>query len=372
MRKVNFLVYVYSFVLFLISPPYFLWGTQIPVLLVIFLFLFSIPQFGIRKNKNAYISLSLLFIFYLYTIIISARLSIIVCLLHLIVYSIFLLSGDFLSRAFRCYSLLFSISLIPSLLVYFCVVWGDVYMDYSIISPLNTIKSYEYIQYPFLVVSQVSDFVYFRFCAYYDEPGVVGSIASLLLIGNRFNLRLWENWPILIAGLFSFSLFFYVILFGYIFLYMNIRSKIYALLCILILLIILKNNEVVDQLVFGRLKWTDDGLSGDNRTSAFFDQWFQKYISTPTSIVGLGGGESLKINYGGASYKDLIVDYGFVGITLFFTGMFLFYLKLRLYKDYMLVVLLLLCTIYQRPFVFDYLYMFLLIAIISLVSTKKS
>lgn len=81
-------------------------------------------------------------------------------------------------------------------------------MDYSIISPLNTIKSYEYIQYPFLVVSQVSDFVYFRFCAYYDEPGVVGSIASLLLIGNRFNLRLWENWPILIAGLFSFSLFF--------------------------------------------------------------------------------------------------------------------------------------------------------------------
>jgi len=116
--------------------------------------------------------------------------------------------------------------------------------------------------------------------------------------------------------------------------------------------------------VFGRLKWTDDGLSGDNRTSAFFDQWFQKYISTPTSIVGLGGGESLKINYGGASYKDLIVDYGFVGITLFFTGMFLFYLKLRLYKDYMLVVLLLLCTIYQRPFVFDYLYMFLLIAII--------
>lgn len=38
MRKVNFLVYVYSFVLFLISPPYFLWGTQIPVLLVIFYF----------------------------------------------------------------------------------------------------------------------------------------------------------------------------------------------------------------------------------------------------------------------------------------------------------------------------------------------
>ena len=74
----------------------------------------------------------------------------------------------------------------------------------------------------------------------------------------------------------------------------------------------------------GGLKWTDDGLSGDNRTSAFFDQWFQKYISTPTSIVGLGGGESLKINYGGASYKDLIVDYGFVGITLFLRECFCF------------------------------------------------
>lgn len=75
-------------------------------------------------------------------------------------------------------------------------------------------------------------------------------------------------------SIFFFSVF-YVILFGYIFLYMNIRSKIYALLCILILLIILKNNEVVDQLVFGRLKWTDDGLSGDNRTSAFLINGFK-------------------------------------------------------------------------------------------------
>lgn len=46
----------------------------------------------------------------------------------------------------------------------------------------------------------------------YDEPGVVGTIAGAILMTRQFNFKKWINIPIFIAGILSFSLFFYVIL----------------------------------------------------------------------------------------------------------------------------------------------------------------
>ena len=84
----------------------------------------------------------------------------------------------------------------------------------KIIAPLNAVKTYNYIAYPFLVIPNYLGAgldVYFqslRFCGPFDEPGVVGTIAGLMLYIDNFNLKdkrnIFNFWTSFIVSIFLY------------------------------------------------------------------------------------------------------------------------------------------------------------------------
>lgn len=349
--------------LFLTASPYFLWNSLIPQFIVLLCGVISFLHIRTKHSASNYIIILSVTFFYIYCLYRVPTLSFIGKLYRLMPVFLFWASPLFLRNTFRKFSILFSILLIPSLFTYFLVIIVQCDLNYSIISPLNSIKEYDYLQYSFLVVSRVSDFVYYRFCGYFDEPGVIGTFTAILLIVNKFNMKDWNNWPLFLAGIFSFSLFFYLICLTYALFLFKLKALLIFGLIVTVVFFVFANNEVVQMLVLSRFEISDGHFRGDNRTIASFDVWFADFSSSSSVFWGKGGGTAATINSGGASYKDLIVDYGIIMFVFYLISITTFlYYHLCNKKEFFILASLFLMLIYQRPFVFDYIYVYIYIA----------
>jgi len=274
---------------------------------------------------------------------------------------VFILDKRTLDSSFKKYKSIFSLTIVPSLLVFVLIVCGCDFPFHSI-SPLNPLKQGSYRVYPFLVMYEgIEGFLMPRFNGYYDEPGLLGTISAILLITDKFNLRKLENWPILISGILSLSLFFFVMSGIYFLLF---AGKKYLLLVVLILFVavpIAANIPYIKVAFLTRFEFENGKLAGDNRSQGDYDVWFKQYAMSSESLIGKGGDAAMEHNKGGASYKDLIVVYGW----LFFIGYCIFFM-LYCYKvssgfvNFCICSVVYLCLIYQRPSLSDYFYVFLL------------
>lgn len=274
-------------------------------------------------------------------------------LLGTIISSVFLLKGSFLSHVFNIYIWIFAITIIPSIMLHIIVNIMDISLPFTLIKPGNVDKIYNYRQYYLLVAPNLDYFNRIRFCGYYDEPGVVGTTAAIILFCKNYNLKSKINITILIAGILSFSLFFYLASILYFIFFFKIKYRIYALFGIMGLYFVFSNNPVLSPLVFERAKVENGTLAGDNRTSATFDYWYKnEFKNSSAYYFGLGNGANLKYNYGGASYKNLIVNYGLIPIIIYISLFtFLARNRLGLNKYFFSYSFLLIITIYQRPFI---------------------
>lgn len=276
---------------------------------------------------------------------------------------LFLIEKKYIHSVCEKYCIFFAISIIPSLLVYFLVVWGDCSLPYEIIEPLNELKNNSYFRYPFCIIPDTT--FRMRFCGYYDEPGVVGTIAGILLIINEWNLKKIRNIPLVIAGIFSFSLFFYILsILYFLFLSSSKKGKLFFLITIIIASFLLYDNREINQLIFSRMEVTDNGLSGDNRTTDSFDYWYKGYfVHSDYFLLGFGKGKSVLLDPEGCSYKHLIVDYGIVFTILFYILVILFYYYYcGISRRLLICIYIFVSVMFQRPTITNVLYLFLLIA----------
>lgn len=356
---------------FLLSYPYFIWHTKIPslVLPVVFLLLLSHR----KKRYSDIITLVVFIILYFYASIrgpFTIWGSITVSLLWII----FIADKFFLYSSFRIYKTFFAATLIPALLCFIIVVICGVGLPYHDIASFNAIKDGTYRAYPFFVMyEETIGFPMLRFNAYYDEPGLVGTISAILLISDRCNLKHKENIPIFLAGIFSLSLFFYVILGVYIFIFASIRKKIITLIVLIIAFYMLSTNEYLKDSFFVRFALNGDKLAGDTRTSVTYDMWFKNFILTPTALWGLGGDFASRKNLGGASYKDLIVTYGLVFYVVYVLSFLrYFYSCNKQFLCFLVSVFTFGCVIYQRPSVTDFFYVFLFCGLACTLSYKSA
>ena len=126
--------------------------------------------------------------------------------------SVFFIQNSKVLQYYESYKTFISIFLLISLVVYFAVLWLNIDLPYNSIKTLNSVKPDDYRAYPFLAVYD-SDygFVRYRFCGPYDEPGVIGTMVSIILYGERYNLKDYRNLVLFIAGICSFSMFFFVV-----------------------------------------------------------------------------------------------------------------------------------------------------------------
>jgi len=317
-------------------------------------------------------------ILYLYTCFIS-NWSFYGIIFLLLIVPIFFASTKFIKQSFDVFVYIFSIMLIPSILQYIFVIIFRIDMPHTIIKGLNTEKLGVYSQYLFMVNYSggeiLIDSILPRFYGYFDEPGVVGTIAAVILCVKKFNFKSWINIPIFIAGTFSFSLVFFLILMIYLFIFVKMKYKIILIPILLILFLIFADFDIFKYYILDRLdintNFFESFLTRRDGGEAF-ESWYANFQKTPKFLTGMGAGYSNVVNFGGSSYKNLIINFGIIYFILYLIA-FIFYgiRSIGFHKELVISLLILFSIIYQRPFIQDLSYVFLIYAPFVFLQVEK-
>jgi len=363
--------YIFTITVFFLIPPSYVWNRLSPLLLILIIFAISIKHIKFPDLSEVFFKLSFVIVFLYIGLRSGSNIFGYISLLG--IGSLFFVDPAFLSKVFKAFLTLFAIVLIPSIFVFILVQVLHVNVPHTTIEPLNPLKDYKYLQYPFLVQSDsVIDNLLPRFFGYFDEPGVVGTISGVLLLCNNYDLKKKINIPIFVAGILSFSLAFLIITFVYGLLFGSTKFKIVLAITVAVAGIFLLDNEILRKYIFKRLEFEDGKLAGDNRMSSGFEYYYESFSKTDNYYFGMGNNASVKHNYGGASYKDFIVDFGLIPFIIF---ILLFYIsaffKVKFTKPLLIYLFILFSVLYQRPFITQYFYIFLLYAPLLYIASKK-
>jgi hypothetical protein len=218
-----------------------------------------------------------------------------------------------------------------------------------------------------------------RLCGVFDEPGVMGTFSALILVGNHKNKKDWRNIIFFIAGLFTLSLAFILILL--ITYFVNNLKKgllhitIIAFLVTFIYFIFINIDINIDfiETLQNRITFQDGDFVGNNRTEESFDIAYNNFLKGNDGNRLLGNGINASINnpdmLGSYTYKMLIYDFGFLGFFLLIICFILIvYILYRRNIDCYILLFVFLISIYQRPYVMNLSYMVVLFGGCSMLS----
>jgi hypothetical protein len=169
----------------------------------------------------------------------------------------------------------------------------------------------------FFVTNPGVDF--FRFYSVFDEPGVLGTLCAFILYANKYDFRKILNWFILLGGVFSFSLVFYILLFiGYIFNQVFINKRIGLSTIVFVVLVIvayhyLSELEVFQHVIVDRIA---RGGGMEDRSRVDVNIFFSNYIKSFSAIWGLGSNRLEELYISDTTYKGFLLEYGIVGLVV--------------------------------------------------------
>lgn len=263
---------------------------------------------------------------------------------------------DVKTEVFQKFVKLFSTLLVPGIILY--LVHYVIKLPFFIIPSRNLVLVQEYRNFGFFVeaVQDVDAIPRFRFI--FDEAGVVGTVCFYLLLFLRYDFKPWRNKIILLAGLLSFSLFFYIGSFIMFFMMKitSVKRMLITVVTVLIVVIALSNTEVFNTLIYSRITNAQD-LIGEQRTQEVFNAHYDKYVQTPQLAIGNGMGSEFALEERKAaiaSYKVYIYEYGIGGVLLLVVIYYKLIRKvLNPFNSILAILGLLLCW-YQRPWISDY------------------
>lgn len=360
-----------AFLLLCSFQPFFVWTNGLLYSLANFLLvLVLISSLKIDKNNILYI----LVLFLLFSWVnIRGGYTIIGALANYCLLIIVCLKEKRYIQVYDCFTTLFTVVICISLILYILVVIAGVNLPSYELEPLNKSKhDVVYHCYLFLVTYESYGLILPRFCGIFDEPGVVGTICGCLLVANRFNMKDIRNVIIFLAGVFSLSLFFFVVFFIYVFLFSNFKVKISAVFIAVILLFFFSNNEFIDYYLLDRFEFSGGKMAGDSRKLGLSQSWYKSFQSSSSYYWGLGNDAHSRYNAGGSSYSDLIIDYGVVFLLIYIvSGMFYAFKRLKHLKLWLAFLLVFGGVIYQRPFITIMGYFFLMLAPIYTLDRRK-
>lgn len=389
--------------LYCILNPFFLWETYhggilssigFPLMKVLYIItpISLILVLGINKCiKKIYLYCSIIIIAsgLILTFICGAgksSIKITVLLNIIFIALLILLSYEFNAKVYQGFRNLFAILLIPGIF-YTILAFIGISFPYDILSAESAVKVNNYVTYmhfPFAIqITKTYDMLgnvnRFRLCGMLDEPGRIGTMCAFFLVNERFRFKHnWKNLLILIGGILSFSVtFFLIVIFYCIYITLsqkNVKTFLFLALIVLIYIIFinLKFNNVLFQSLQYRLSFSQGKFLGDNRTNDIFLQFINDFIFHSNFIkllFGNGSGSTYNamtvINNGySSSFLALIYDYGIIGFTLIIFWPFYFYfvIKNKCDKKHIFICLLVqIINLYQRPSVFlpSYIYVFI-------------
>lgn len=369
--NVNFSIIeiITAVLLFLLLRPSFTWTWNMTLIQYLF-FLIVIVQFDFKERNNVFF----LFIFLIIVCIvpIAHGQNIFGILVSAFLAFIPFVKKESMLKTFDILKYIVATVIAISIMVWFAVVIFQVYLPSRVIEPLNELKEYNYLSYPFLVIPlQIKDLELVRFCSVFDEPGVVGTLSLLFLYYGEFKMRRIENIVFFVGGLISFSLFFLLgfAIFVIIRIFLNKEMKKYRLasiVAIAAIFVAVLTVPVLNEMVGSRLEYDEDKgtIAGMNRSGEELDDYVVSIRGTSKYLWGDPKAEEDFANH--ASFQNGVLRYGVVFMILYFVFYF-FYAKSRLrdnWRERLLFMLLLFLTLYQRPGFLSITYLYIFSSII--------
>lgn len=364
----NYLAIITGLLLFVAMQPFYVWhvNNYLKLLILVAPIVPLIIKTDFLRNKEAFIIFAIIL---LLNIVIHG---------YSLLYSVYLMvfvfvpfgKKDFTRDAYDAFRKIMAICFMISL-AQWVLYWLGISMPSFYVEPLTEAKPYDYVAYPPLLVEPNNLLDSFRFLSCFDEPGVVGTICLLILVAEQYRLNDFFNIVILIAGVCSFSMFFFGGTLGYFFIKYGLKKPVYILLFIVALggvYLATKDNEVLDELVYSRFEWDKDkgGFSGDNRFTDNVDAYYNSIKGTSAYYFGLDENKlSAVVDEGSYGYKIAVMRYGMVFFALYVIFFLWLALKRKLsLSNFCLFAFVLIATLYQRPNLYDVVYVFLFAQII--------
>lgn len=292
-----------------------------------------------------------------------------IALNFILIFLICIVEKPTLLKAFEFFRMAFCFVVAVNVVAYPFVATGLI-KSFGVISPLHAVKEEAGIYYDnfgltFVLVGlenaiNVGSLFLYRMSAWFEEPGNVGTFSILILAATRFRFDR-KNAVILIGGLLSFSLAFYMLLFIGIFL-SSLKKTLYAVCFAFLFLLAFGDNELVQTSIIDRLDITDVSVQSTRRTSEAFDAAYEKFIETESVWFGHVPDERLynQPQLDMSSWKGLVWDYGVVGMALYLSVFFLLSVKTLNSKEqlgrFLPFFVIFSLSVYQRPYVLDGLF----------------
>lgn len=345
--------------IFLLMRPYFFWHPPqiMPVMVSLTIIAITFTHLSVKKNTGL---LCVLFFAYIYSaFMMEANIIGYVVNFFPLAFLPFM-NMAFLLKVYTKFRIIIICVLAISIVSFITVLMG-IQSPSEIIAPLNELKDYQYEKFFFLVQpDNIENFG--RFCSVFDEPGVVGTLTGLMLCIERFSFKKKGNIIILLSGLLSLSLFFYVIAAIFLLYKSPFKYKVMFVAGVVVLYVLTVDNEILEMMLWNRLTIDEDGsFSGDDRNTKELQALWDKSKYDLQILFGYGHQLVNKYKGGSASIHVLILTNGLLFVLTYF-AVYLVYAK-RMMKSNMEVILfamILLGTLYQRPFVrnIDYALLF--------------
>lgn len=390
MNRINSLkndkyIWLLAFLLLLNIQPYFVWHIGKFQNLIITVLLIGSLFFHARKNKMSE-GLTICWVFVTILASFCARNNVFGFIMLLTTSMIFAIDSRTLAKTYRNFYLLYTSLIAISIIIWILVVLLGVNIPYKIVDPLISIKEYNYSIYPLLVRTNLASINYesmsntYRFCGIFDEPGVVGTISFLLLFIEKFNFKKRLNLVLLLSGIISMSLFFYLASIVYILLFLftnNKVSKKMKLLSVLLIFIFLYAsyfNEVLYNLVWQRV---EDGKSVQNLVDSRSSQELKAFVDriawSSDFYFGVSDRTYVERFSSSASIYNIIINYGLVPFIFYLSFFFFYSLKYSFtLKNTIICVFIIFLTLIQRPGLFLFYFLFLFRCLIVFMPVSKS
>ncbi|WP_043128623.1 hypothetical protein [Photobacterium leiognathi] len=344
------------FLFFFDIRPYFLWSTNL--FFIKFFSCFFILSVIINNKLNLSIkNIVSLFIFILISCLyaISSNGIDTVSLSFILVVCLYILIPDSTKqKIFIAISNIYILFSTISLFTFFYVYITDS-QSFSLIEPLNSVKTLPYRNYFFLVTPSEFGLRDFRFSGVFDEPGVVGTLSALFLANDKIYNNKYKRVILILSGLVSMSLAFYILIIV-LFFFKNYKVILITFLSIVLLFPVIKSigdgNIIFERFVIQRI----DNLftsteKVNNRQSSQFEVVYNDFFNADQFYLGNGIGQASLIDPEGFSYTHTIYDNGLLFFILvnFYIGYCLFVGRLTLKQSLKCFVLLSLALL-QRPY----------------------
>lgn len=264
----------------------------------------------------------------------------------------------FLQRLINVFAIVLAISIIWFLLHFFIELPYFIFKHNSDFYP-------PFKNYIFFVVGETEDLGWLtRFNSVYTEPGHLAMACAIFLYIYGYTWKKWQNIAMTIGLVWSFSLAGFLLYVIGLVLQTLAKSKNIgkSMLNMVVSLVVLvgiglayyspTNDDIVSVKILSRLEFDENkGLSGNNRNSLVFDQFYEKITNSDNKYLGIGKNE-LNRRYGGtgnSSYKNFIIGSGYVGIACIWGLMTVILIVFPSKRGFGLM-LLLCASFIQRPY----------------------